>query len=142
MDGVLVPVSPLVWTPFGWVPLAETVFPPGTNIRIGVPVTSRCTATVNVRVDVKIYEGSAYPGHGTLLKTIRSTQYTMAPNTTHIFTVNHTTVKGSIDRRDIGAVVGYYDNGWVEDGSEEWDDVYYVREEYIFEIGTPTVTAA
>ena len=143
MDGGLYPAPPLVWTPFGWVPLAETVFPPGTKIRIGIPVTSRCTSNVKTFVVVRVYEGSVLTGHGKELKKINSTEYTIAPGETHTFSVERTTEKGSIDRRDIGVEVRYYKGGaWVVNGSKEWDDVYYVREEYLFEIGTPTVTAA
>ena len=143
MNGVVTPEIPLVWTPFGWVPLTAPVFLPGAYIRIGVPVTSRCTGSVRAFVIVRVYEGSVLPGHGTELGKYNSSESTIVPSGTETFYVYHTTEKGSIDRRDIGVEVWYWDGSdWVQDGSEEWDDVYYVREEFHFDIGQPVVSAA
>jgi len=131
--------------PLVWIPLEAPVFTPGTRIRIWIPVTSRCTAGVMARVKVIIYEGSILPGHGTKLKEYYSTQAFMNPGDRVDFAVDHTTVKGTIDRRDVGARVEYWDGSrWVDSGvSDDWDDVYYVRApEYNFEIGQPYVRSA
>jgi hypothetical protein len=123
--------------------LESPVFAPNQRITISVPVTSRCTAAVRTRARVIIYEGSVLPTHGTRLAEYTSAEATLSPGETREFSVSHTTVKGSIDRRDIGVVVSYWDGSkWVDDGSSEFDDVYYVRENYAFEIGQPLARSA
>ncbi len=123
--------------------LESPVFAPGQRITISAPITSRCTAAVRVKARFIIYEGSVLPTHGTKLAEYSSAEATLAPGETKDFSVSHTTVKGSIDRRDIGVVVSYWDGSkWVEDGSREFDDVYYVREHYAFEIGQPLARGA
>lgn len=133
--------GPLVYGPLIIYPLAST-FQPGQRIQIAVPVTSRSTADVRVKVKVLIYEGSILPGAGTKLAEYTSPEQTISPNQTRNFAVQHTTVQGTIDRRDVGAEVWYWDgSNWVKDGTHQWDDVYYVRPvEYVFEIGYPVVT--
>ena len=124
-----------------FLPLAAPVFAPGTPITISCPVTSRCTGDARVKVKVSIYEGSVWSGHGTKLREYTSLEQSMSPGSLATFTVNHTTVAGSIDRRDVGIEVQYWNGtAWVADGTWEGDDVYYVRAvEYAFEIGAPTV---
>ncbi len=126
-----------------FLPLAAPVFVPNTPIQIICPVTSRCTGDARTRVVVSIYEGSVWSGHGTKLREYTSTEQTISPGGTAQFVVNHTTVAGSIDRRDVGIQVQYWDGSkWVSDGSWEGDDLYYVRAiEYAFDIGMPTVTS-
>lgn len=133
--------GPLIYGPLILYPLAST-FQPGQRIQIAVPVTSRSTADVRVKVTVRIYEGSILPGAGTQLAEYTSPEQSISPNQTRSFAVQHTTVRGTIDRRDVGAEVWYWDGSrWVKDGTAQWDDVYYVRAPaYQFEIGAPTVT--
>jgi len=124
--------------------LAAPVFTPGTKIEVSVPVTSYSSVSVRTRVKVIIFEGSFLPGHGTKLAEYTSSEYTLSPNASYTFTVNHTTVAGTIDRRDVGVEVHYWDGSkWVTGKTAEFDDVYFVRSpEYKFEIGQPTVKAA
>ena len=124
--------------------LEAPVFTPGTKIQISVPVTSRCPVSVRTFVKVSIYEGSILPGAGTKLAEYASSEYTLAPNGTYSFAVNHTTVQGSIDRRDVGVEVYYWDGTkWARGGTAQFDDVYYVRApDYRFEIGQPSAKVA
>ena len=124
--------------------LAGGTFPPNTNIQVSCPITSRSSGNARVKAKLLIYEGSIWPTHGTKLKEYLSTEKTIAPGATANFVFSHTTVEGTIDRRDVGVEVQYWDGSkWTVDGSSEWDDLYYVRApEYAFDIGTPTVAQA
>ncbi len=145
MNELMIPGYPtLGYGPLLYLPLAAPVFAPGTPITISCPVTSRSSGDVRTRVKVSIYEGSIWPGHGTKLKEYTSAEQLLSPGSLGVFTVAHTTVAGTIDRRDLGVEVQYW-NGitWVSNGAWEGDDVYFVRAvEYAFEIGAPTVEAA
>jgi len=124
--------------------LEAPVFLPGTNIIVSVPITNKSTVSVRTKVKVYIYEGSLLPGHGTLLATKTSDEYTIPVNGNYTFSVTHTTVQGTIDRRDIGVEVQYWDGSkWATGKTAEFDDVYFVRPpNYQFEIGQPTVRSA
>jgi len=110
-------------------PQADQVFGSGQDIQIGVNITSNSSRTVNVRAEIIVYEGSINPTHGTELARYESAEYALTAGETHEYSVTHSTVVGSIDRRDVGVVVHYYDNGWKDGPSDEWDDVYYVQKE-------------
>lgn len=159
MDGLMVqqPLVPMVWTPYGWMPLEEEApeFMPGTEICFDCPITNNSGTSVKCKVKVQIYEGSFMPGHGTKLAEYDSDEHTIGDGATYEFRVpsdsppgptSHTTEKGTIDRRDVGVVLYYYDpdaDEWKEYGSEEWDDHYYVIQvSYEFIIGKPTVHEA
>jgi len=126
------------------VALAAPVFFPGTRIKIELPITNQTVISVKVKVRFRIHEGSILPTPGTLLEEIWTPEYDMASGETRTFSVERTTELGTIDRRDLGALVQYYDEyegKWKDGPSEMWDDVYFVRPEYKFVIGTPTITA-
>ena len=113
---------------------SEASVDPGTPITLTCPVTSRCSATVNAQIRVKIYEGSLFLGHGDQIAEYRSDIFEIRQNQTKNIVINHTTVEGTIDRRDVEVEV-YVDSQLVKES--EWDDVYYVTEvppEYDFRI--------
>jgi hypothetical protein len=141
MNGIIVLQDPLVAGYGRWQVLGGGTFPPNTNIQITCPITSQSTGNVRVKVKLLIYEGSFWATHGTKLKEYVSAEKTIAPGASANFIFSHTTIEGTIDRRDVGVEVQYWNGStWVTDGSDEWDDLYYVRPtEYSFEIGTPTV---
>jgi len=123
--------------------VSETPVEPGTAIDITCPITSRSAMPVDARAKVIIYEGSALPGHGDKIKEYDSGVFHIEPNESKNIVVHHTTVRGSIDRRDVEVEV-YIDTQLVKES--EWDDVFYVGvppEEIIdFELIKPTVTPA
>ena len=125
-----------------WQVLGGGTFLPNTNIQITCPITSQSTSNVRVKLKLMIYEGSILPTHGTKLNEYLSAEKTIAPGASVNFVFSHTTVQGTIDRRDVGVEVQYYNGStWVTDGSDEWDDLFYVQPpDYSFEIGTPTVS--
>ncbi|MDD4985212.1 MAG: hypothetical protein PHQ43_05400 [Dehalococcoidales bacterium] len=140
MNGIIILQDPVLG--YGrWQVLGGGTFPPNTNIQITCPITSQSTGSARVKVKLLIYEGSVLPTHGTKLKEYLSAEKTIAPGAGASFVFSHTTIEGTIDRRDVGVEVQYWNGStWVADGSNEWDDLYYVRPtEYSFEIGTPTV---
>jgi hypothetical protein len=141
MNEIILLQDPFVAGYGRWQVLGGGTFTPNTNIQITCPITSRSTSNARVKVKLLIYEGSILPTHGTKLKEYISAEKTIAPGASASFVFSHTTEQGTIDRRDVGVEVQYYNGStWVADGSEEWDDLYYVRPpEYSFEIGTPTV---
>ena len=124
--------------------LGGDTFPPNTGIRIDCPITNLGSFSARVKVKLQIYEGSAWVTHGTKLAEYTSSEKTVAAGATASFSFSHTTEEGTIDRRDVGVVVLYWDgSAWVEDGSHEWDDLYYVSSGvYQFEIGAPVVSQA
>lgn len=103
---------------------------PGVGINLEASIRNSSTrngAFVSLPVTVKfyIYEGSFWGGHGTLLRTL-SVPATLPANTiASITSPAYATVVGTIDRRDVGVEV-IYDNRAI--GSDEWDDVYYVKQ--------------
>jgi len=113
---------------------------PGTVIKIMCPVTSESTESYNITVKCIIYEGSLMPGHGAKLAQYTSPATAIAPGETKTFNFSHTTVAGTIDRRDVEVEV-YVGGQMVKDS--EWDDVYYVKapEEVIdFDLTQPTAS--
>jgi len=134
------------------VPLEAPVFPPGTRIRIEIPITNQSIVDVRVRLRVFVYQGAIAPVRGPLLQEWTTPEQTIPAGETVSFAVERTTeetrfplfLPGELPRRDVGVIVQYYDEfeeTWKDGPSEEWDDVYYVRLEYVFVIGRPTVTA-
>lgn len=123
--------------------VSKTPVDPGTTIDITCPITSRCVKPVDARAKVIIYEGSLMPGHGAKIKEYDSGTFHIEPNESRNVVVHHTTVKGTIDRRDVEVEV-YIDTQLVKES--EWDDVFYVGvppEEVIdFNLTRPTVTPA
>jgi len=123
--------------------VSETPVDPGTPITITCPVTSVCTEEQTATAKVKIYEGSIYPGHGALIATKTSPAFSIAPGQTYEVIVHHTTIAGSIDRRDVEVEI-YVDTQLAKES--EWDDVFYVGgppEEVVdFDLTRPTVTPA
>lgn len=95
----------------------------GDPITITCPVTSVCTKEQTAIAKVKIYEGSIYPGHGSLIATKTSSAFSIAPGQTYEVIVHHTTILGTINRRDVEVEV-YVGGKLVKES--EWDDVYYV----------------
>jgi len=123
--------------------VSETPVDPGIPIDITCPVTSRSTIAVDVRAKVIIYEGSLFPGHGAKIKEYDSDMFPIEPGESKEITIHHTTVKGTIDRRDVQVEIYVAGDLIAED---EWDDVFYVGvppEEVIdFDLTRPTVTPA
>lgn len=123
--------------------VSETPVTPGTAIDITCPITSRCEMAVDARAKVIIYEGSALPGHGTKIRDYDSGIFHIEPNESRNVVIHHTTVEGTIDRRDVEVEV-YVDTQLAKES--EWDDVFYVGvppEEVIdFDLTRPTVTPA
>lgn len=147
--GPTMPIDSITLPPFPPVSTAETVFEvtgevpeeetafsltkptinptdpvPGTEITISCPVTSEATKAQDISVKCIIYEGSLLPGHGTKLAEYTSDVMTIEPGATNNFNFLHTTVAGSIDRRDVEVEV-YIGSNIVK--QSEWDDVYYVK---------------
>ncbi|HUV52312.1 MAG TPA: hypothetical protein VMW64_04470 [Dehalococcoidia bacterium] len=96
---------------------------PGTPITITCPVTSACTKEQTATAQVKIYEGSFYAGHGTLITTKNSPAFSIAPGQAYNVIVQHTAIAGTIDRRDVEVEI-YIGGKLVKES--EWDDIYYV----------------
>jgi len=103
---------------------SETPVLPGTAITLTCPITSRCSESVNASAKVIIYEGSIWPGHGDKIAEYDRTFY-IEPNKTRNIVVSHTTIAGTIDRRDVQVEV-YVDSELIKES--EWDDIYYVTE--------------
>jgi len=112
---------------------------PGAVVTITCPVTSKCTNSQSVTAKVLIYEGSIYAGHGALVTTKTSPAFSIAPGQTYDVIVHHTTVAGTIDRRDVEVEI--YIGGTLVKESE-WDDVYYVTaaEVIAFDLTRPTAS--
>ena len=113
---------------------------PGTPITITCPVTSACTKEQTATAKVKIYEGSIYAGHGTLITTKTSSAFSIAPGQTYNVIINHTAIAGTIDRRDVEVEI-YVGGKLVKES--EWDDVYYVKaveEVLAFDLTKPTAS--
>lgn len=123
----------------------QVSFGPGQTIEISCPVRSKCSEQVRIKLKVTIYEGSIMPGHGTQIAQYESSPDYIAPGETVAFSVRHTTVEGTIDRRDISVDVYRWDGSkWVTGepgGKDEWDDIYYVAAVYDFELKKPTISA-
>jgi len=123
--------------------VSQTPVEPGTAIDITCPITSRCAMPVDARAKVIIYEGSLLPGHGAKIKEYDSGVFHIEPNESRNVIIRHTTVKGSIDRRDVEVEV-YIDTQLVKES--EWDDVFYVGvppEEVVdFDLTKPSVSPA
>ncbi|GAI84937.1 unnamed protein product, partial [marine sediment metagenome] len=116
---------------------------PGTPIDITCPVTSRCAEAVDARAKVIIYEGSFFPGHGDKIGEYDSDVFHIEPGESKNVIIHHTTVAGSIDRRDVEVEI-YIGPDLIKES--EWDDVYYVgrppEEEIDFDLTRPSVTPA
>jgi len=116
---------------------------PGTPIDITCPVTSRCAEAVDARAKVIIYEGSILPGHGDKIGEYDSDVFHIEPDESKNVIIHHTTVEGTIDRRDVEVEI-YIGPDLIKES--EWDDVYYVgrppEEEIDFDLTKPTVTPA
>jgi len=123
--------------------VSETYVDPGTTIVITCPIISRCSIPVEAKAKVIIYEGSLMPGHGAKIKDYVSGVFHIEPNESRDVVIQHTTVKGTIDRRDVKVEI-YVDTQLVKES--EWDDVYYVGtppEEIIdFNLTRPSVSPA
>ena len=130
--------------PPAYYPLSGATFVPGQRIRLSIPVTSLCSDYVRTKVKALIYEGSFWSGHGTLLQEITSPEYNHPPGQLANYSFVYDVQTGSIDRRDVGVVVMYWDGSqWVEWSSVDFDDVYFVSlAAYDFDVGQPTVVAA
>jgi hypothetical protein len=126
----------------GYQVLGGPSFPPATSIKITVPVTNLSNVTATIRVKLYIYEGSILPGHGTKLKELQSSTYSMTSGSSRNIDFSHTTVQGTTDRRDVGVDLEYQvGTTWTIGASREWDDLYYVTQNaYSFDIGIPTIT--
>lgn len=120
-----------------------TTVDPGTEITISCPVRSESTEEESIRVRCAIYEGSFLPGRGTKIADYVSDVTPIAPGETKTFDFKHTTITGTIDRRDVDVAL-YVNTEIVK--SEEWDDLYYVgrppEEKIDFELTRPSVTPA
>ncbi|MCL0076492.1 hypothetical protein M1O12_00410 [Dehalococcoidia bacterium] len=143
----VIPERPQIqaWTPLGWVPLGTgPTFPPGTRIKIEVPITNNSNESFSTRIRVGIFEGSILPGRGDRIATIDSSWQTLTVGQTRDFSVTHTTrLREGVERRDVNIEVQYLDAGRVTSGGDrEWDDLFWVKEKIEFVIGEPTVTAA
>ena len=113
---------------------------PGASIAITCPVTSACTKEQVVTAKIKIYEGSIYAGHGTLITTKTSPAFSIVPGQAYDVIVHHTAIAGTIDRRDVEVEV-YVGGELVKES--EWDDVYYVEapaEVLDFDLTRPTAS--
>ena len=89
-----------------------------------------------------IYQG-LLPDSGDKIKEYDSDVFHIEPDESQDVIIHHTTVEGTIDRRDVEVEI-YIDTQLVKES--EWDDVYYVGrppEEVIdFDLTKPTVTPA
>src|SRR4030042_462935 len=141
MNEIILLQDPFVVGYGRWQVLGGGTFTPNTNIQIPCPTTSRSTSNARVKVKLLIYEGSILPTHGTKLKEYISAEKTIAPGASASFVFSHTTEQGTIDRRDVGVEVQYWNGStWVAGGKEGWGGLYYVRPpENSFEIGTTPV---
>lgn len=113
---------------------------PGASIAITCRVTSACTKEQVVTAKIKIYEGSIYAGHGTLITTKTSPAFSIVPGQAYDVIVHHTAIAGTIDRRDVEVEV-YVGGELVKES--EWDDVYYVEapaEVLDFDLTRPTAS--
>lgn len=120
-----------------------TTVDPGTEITLSCPVRSESTEEERIRVRCAIFEGSFLPGRGDKITDYVSEATSIAPGETKTFDFKHTTITGTIDRRDVN--VALFLNGEIVK-SEEWDDLYYVgkppEEAIDFELSKPSVTPA
>jgi len=127
------------------VPLEAPTYPPGTKIRITIPITNNSTVEVDVKLKLFVYEGRFGIPHGPLIAEYETDPKSIPVNGTVDFSIEHTTVLRDETRRDVGAMVRYYDEyekEWKDGPTEEWDDVFYVYVVYEFRIGAPTVELA
>ena len=119
--------------------VSQTPVAPGTTIDITCPVKSTGTKAADATAKVIIYEGSLGPGHGTKIKDYDSGVFHLNPGETKNVIVHHTTVAGTIDRRDVEVEI--YVGGTLVKESE-WDDVFYVTiaEVIAFDLARPTAS--
>lgn len=157
MNGLIVPqqVVPLVWTPYGWAPLAVPEFAPGTDIYISVPVTNKSSQDVECKLKGNLHQG-AQTGTGDLLAEWESDVVPVpAGQTQNLWLPGgddfpHTTVElgagtfGVGIERDLTVTLYYKKDGeWVEHTSHDFRPLYKVPEvEYEFTIGQPSVDVA
>jgi archaellum component FlaF (FlaF/FlaG flagellin family) len=111
---------------------------PGATVTITCPVTSRSTKVQSVTAKFLIYEGSIYAGHGSLLDT-KSVSFSISPGQTYNASVSHTSIAGTIDRRDVEVEI-YVGGELVKES--EWDDIFYVTAAEVidFDLSTPTAS--
>ncbi len=103
---------------------SQTITPPGVSITIAAPITSRCSETVVASAKIIIYEGSILGGPGTEIVSYTTPPFTITPNQTKNLGIIHTTVEGTIDRRDVGVEI-YVDGELIRE--QTWNDIYYVE---------------
>lgn len=113
---------------------------PGNTVSLTCPITSICTSEVNVRVVVKIYEGTVWVTHGDKLAE-HSTSLNISPGQTRNVIISHTAIGTDAERRDV-EVETYVDNILIKQG--EWDDIFYVAveppEEIKFSLSRPSAS--
>lgn len=104
---------------------------PGNIVTITCPVISNCAKQQTITAKVKIYEGSIYAGHGTLITTKTTSPFSIAPGQSYDVIVRPTAIAGTIDRRDVEVEI-YVGSELVKES--EWDDIYYVTPEVELEL--------
>lgn len=158
MNGLVIPqrAIPMVWTPYGWMPMSIPEYPPDTDIWFAIPVTNNSDSslgTVDVKIRARVHQGAhLYGTTGDELEAYESSE-TPVPNGQTV-TVgvpggenNHTTRDiGGMAERDLSIDLLY------KDASGEWQmyaederfyDLYMVTAaEYGFIIGQPEVREA
>lgn len=103
---------------------------PYDTVTITCLVTSRCTRSQTVTAKFLIYEGSIYPGHGTLLWS-QTAPFNISPGQAYAVSVKHSAIAGTIDRRDVEVEI-YLDGILVKES--EWDDIFRVIQPVELEI--------
>lgn len=120
-------------------------FSVGTPITITVPITSRCSIDVDIRLEVEVWEGRYLIGTVAMI-TSYSLDSVIAPDATVNFNFPHTVATGpnwgaGQYRRDLKATLSYWNGSqWVVYGEYGWEDIYHVTA-FAFDIGTPVVAA-
>jgi len=127
------------------VPLEKIEFYPDTRIRIEIRVINNSTEDVKVRMKIRVWEGHPVPRmRGPMLKEYDAGEQTIPIGETATFAVEHTTIARDEPRRDIEALLEYYDpraKEWRSWPAQYWDDVYWVSPvRYEFIIERPVVT--
>jgi len=154
MNGLTMPQQavPLVWTPYGWMPLEVPEFAPGTDIFVSVPVTNNSNQDAECKIQGNLHQG-AQTGTGDLLAEWESDVVpVMAGRTASIYLPGgdnfpHTTLElgagtfGVGIERDLTVTLYYKKDGeWIEYDSRDFRPIYKVPEiEYEFTIGQPSV---
>lgn len=160
MDGLIAqqPLVPLVWTPYGWMPMEMPEFSPGTDIWFSIPVTNLSSGAVKCKVTGHLHQGAGW-GTGDFMEWPDGSEarFESSPQTIPVGqTVSlglpggdklwTTQDIGGDPERDLTEITLYYEDesgNWVEYGATEKYGIYRVTAvAYEFTIGQPSVNAS